>query len=89
MKISRKHGTFSRLARFPSIQHCLTTEIEISKQMQCQATADEAKDMSKAQKRGNREAKKPKAIKKTEQPAASSSLIKTAMVSSDQPKKKR
>jgi hypothetical protein len=63
--------------------------MKIPKQMQCPATADEAKEMSKAQKRGNREAKKPKAIKKTEQPAVSSSLIKTAMVSSEQPKKKR
>jgi hypothetical protein len=45
--------------------------------------------MSKAEKRGNREAKKPKAIKKIEQPAVSSSLIKTAIVSSEQPKKKR
>ncbi len=45
--------------------------------------------MSKAQKRGNREAKKPKSIKKVEQPAVSSSVIKAAVTSSDQPKKKR
>ncbi len=45
--------------------------------------------MSKAQKRGNREAKKPKSIKKIEQPTVSSPLIKTAVTSSDQPKKKR
>jgi hypothetical protein len=44
--------------------------------------------MSKAQKRGNREAKKPKAVKKVEQPAVSSP-IKTAVPLSDQPKKKR
>jgi hypothetical protein len=44
--------------------------------------------MSKAQKRSNREAMKPKLIKKSEQPAVSSSLIKTAIVSSEQPRKK-
>jgi hypothetical protein len=45
--------------------------------------------MSKAQKRGNREARKPKSIKKVELPAASLSLIKTTASTSDQPKKKR
>jgi hypothetical protein len=43
--------------------------------------------MSKAQKRGNREARKPKAIKTIEQPTGSS-LIKTAVLPPDQPKKK-
>jgi hypothetical protein len=45
--------------------------------------------MSKAQKRGNREARKPKSVKKVEQPTISSSLVKTGVSSSDQPKKKR
>jgi hypothetical protein len=45
--------------------------------------------MNKAQKRGNREIKKPKSIKTVAQPAVSSTLIKAAVSSSDQPKKKR
>jgi hypothetical protein len=45
--------------------------------------------MSKAQKRGNRETKKPKSIKKLVQPAVSSSVIKAVITSTDQPKKKR
>ncbi len=53
------------------------------------AKTETERDMSKAQKRGNRELKKPKSIKKVELAAVSPSLIKTAITSSEQPKKKR
>ncbi len=53
------------------------------------AAREKVNQMSKEQKRGNREVKKPKSVKKIEPPAVSTSLIKTAVTSSDQPKKKR
>jgi hypothetical protein len=46
-------------------------------------------NMSKAQKRGNREGKKPEAIKISGQPATSTSLTKEAVLPSVQPTKKR
>jgi hypothetical protein len=53
------------------------------------AQAETVSEMSKAQKRGNREIKKPKSVKKVEQPTVSSSLTKAATTASDQLKKKR
>jgi hypothetical protein len=44
--------------------------------------------MSKVQKRGNRELKKPKLVKKVKLAVVSPSLIKAAITSSEQPKKK-
>ncbi len=65
------------------------TKAVAAKQTRKSTAVEMVINMSKAQKRGNRESKKPKVIKKVEQPTVLSSLIKTAVLSSDQPKKKR
>jgi hypothetical protein len=65
-----------------------TVETSAPAPIQKHAAVEMVNDMSKAQKRGNREIKKQKAVKKVEQPIPSSSTIKTPFASAGQPKKK-
>jgi hypothetical protein len=82
-------GTKQQSGRSAWIEGRQATKAVAAKQTRKSTAVEMVSNMSKAQKRGNREAKKPKAIKKVEQPTVSSSQIKTVASSSDQPKKKR